>query len=161
MHRPVGEDWVTASLTREGFSERAGSELGVSDWFAIGQDRIGAFAEVTEDRQYIHLDPVRAAQTAFGGTVAHGFLTLAMLSAMSYSALPEVQGASASVNYGFDAIRFIAPVRSGASIRGRFVLDSVEERADGSLMAILAVTVEVQSEKRPAMSARWRILFLF
>ena len=121
----------------------AGQEIGLSDWIEISQARIDAFADVTGDWQFIHLDPVRAAATPFGGTVAHGFLTLSMLSAMSYDALPAIDGMSASVNYGFDRLRFIAPVRSGAHVRGRFVLEDAEARADGSLMARLAVTVEI------------------
>jgi acyl dehydratase len=149
-------------LTRQALLAAApGQEIGLSGWFEISQARIDAFADVTEDWQFIHLDPVRAAHTPFGGTVAHGFLTLSMLSAMSYDAMPHIEGMSASVNYGFDAIRFIAPVRAGSFLRGRFVLDAVEARDDGGVMARIAVKVEIRDADRPALSAQWRILYLF
>jgi acyl dehydratase len=103
--RPIGYDRATASQDRDG--------TGVSRWFEISQARIDAFAEVTEDRQFIHVDPVAAKATPFGGTVAHGFLTWSMLSAIAYDALPRVEGLAMGVNYGFDKVRFVAPVRSG------------------------------------------------
>jgi acyl dehydratase len=139
----------------------AGRELGLSPWFTMDQARIDAFAEVTEDRQFIHIDPVRAAQTVFGGTIAHGMLTLSMMSGMAYGALPGIEGQSASVNYGFDKVRFVAPVRSGARIRGRFVLADAKTRARDNLMARFNVTVEIEEQDRPALTAEWMILYLF
>nr|WP_300034073.1 MaoC family dehydratase [uncultured Roseobacter sp.] len=135
--------------------------MGCSDWIRVGQDRISGFAEVTEDRQGIHLDPDAGRAAGFDGTVAHGFLTLSMLSAFAYDAVPGVEGQTASVNYGFDRIRFTAPVPAGAEIRGRFVLSDFEERSDGSLMLVLGVTVEVRGQDAPALRAEWRILILF
>ncbi|MGB7240971.1 MAG: MaoC family dehydratase [Sulfitobacter sp.] len=149
------------TLSKSELSACLGAEIGVSRWFAIDQSRIDAFAETTEDRQFIHLDPERAAMTPFGGTVAHGFLTLSMLSAMSYDALPKLRGQTTSVNYGFDKLRFVAPVIRRARIRGRFTLDRIEEREDRSLMLLLAVTIEIENHDRPAISALWRVLFLF
>lgn len=138
-----------------------GSEIGVSRWVTMDQPRIAAFADVTEDRQFIHLDSGKAAQTPFGGTVAHGFLTLSMLSAMAYDTLPQIEGQKASVNYGFDRLRFIAPVRSGADVRARFQLEEVEPRKGGDLMLGLAVTMEIKGIEKPAVVAVWRILYMF
>ena len=108
------------------FRALAGTEIGVSGWLEIGQDRIHAFAEATEDRQFIHVDPEAAARTPFGGTVAHGFLTLSMLSRMAAEVMPVPDNVKMVVNYGLDRVRFIAPVRSGKRVRGRFVHDSVD-----------------------------------
>jgi len=96
--------------------------MGQFDWFTLDQDRINAFAKVTEDEQFIHVNPVAAADTPFGGPIAHGFLTLSMLSAMTCDALAPLHGAVMGVNYGFDSIRFISPVPAGARIRGAFTL---------------------------------------
>jgi acyl dehydratase len=134
---------------------RIGSEVGVSDWLTIGQDRIDAFAEATEDRQFIHVDPEAAARTPFGGTVAHGFLSLSMLSRMGAEAMLIPDGLKMAVNYGLDRVRFIAPVRSGQRIRGRFVLDSIEERSPGQLLVRHSVTVEIEGVDKPALTAQW------
>ena len=148
------------ALTRAGFEVRTGQELGVSRWFDMNQARIDAFAEVTEDRQFIHIDPARAADTIFGGTVAHGYLTLSMLSAMAYDALPALEGMSASVNYGFDKVRFVAPVRAGSRIRARFTLTAMEETGPGKLLARVGVAVEIDGQDKPALTADWRVMYL-
>ena len=134
---------------------RVGSEVGVSDWLTIDQARIDAFADATEDRQFIHVDPAAAAQTPFGGTVAHGFLSLSMLSRMGAEAMLLPDGLRMAVNYGLDRVRFIAPVRSGKRIRGRFVLDSVEEKVPGQYLVRHTVTVEIEGEHKPALTALW------
>ena len=134
---------------------RIGTEVGVSSWLTIGQPRIEAFADATEDRQFIHVDPEAAAKTAFGGTVAHGFLSLSMLSRMAAEAMLVPDNARMAVNYGLDRVRFIAPVRSGARIRGRFMLDSVEEKAPGQLLMRHSVTVEIDGVDKPALTAQW------
>ncbi len=134
---------------------RIGSETGVSDWLTIDQPRILAFAEATEDRQFIHVDPDAAAQTPFGGTVAHGFLSLSMLSRMAAEAMLVPDNVKMAVNYGLDRVRFITPVRSGKRIRGRFVLDSVEEKAPGQLLLRHSVTVEIEGVDKPALTAQW------
>ena len=146
--------------TRAEFLARIGEDLGLSNWYLIDQARIDAFAEVTEDRQFIHLDPVRAAETPFGGTVAHGYLTLSMLAVMAYDVLPRLEGMSASVNYGFDKVRFVAPVRSGSRIRARFVLSDAQDEGT-RLSAQLAVTVEIEGQDKPALTADWRVIYLF
>ena len=148
------------AVTRAELEALVGHEMGVSRWFAMDQARIDAFAEVTEDRQFIHIDPARAAETMFGGTVAHGYLTLSMLSAMAYDALPALEGMAASVNYGFDALRFVAPVRAGSRVRGRFVLDGLEARGADRLMARIGVVVEIEGSEKPALTADWRVMYL-
>ena len=137
---------------------RIGSEVGVSGWLTIDQDRIDAFADATDDRQFIHVDPAAAAQTPFGGTVAHGFLSLSLLSRMAVEATLFPEGLTMAVNYGLDRVRFIAPVRSGKRVRGRFTLDSVEEKAPGQVLMRHTVTVEIEGEDKPALSAEWLAL---
>src|SRR3954470_11407982 len=122
---------------------RIGGEVGLSSWIEISQDRIDAFAEATEDRQFIHTDPAAAAQTPFAGTIAHGFLSLSLLSRMGAEAMLIPEGATMAVNYGLDRVRFIAPVRAGSRVRGRFTLDSVEEKAPGQVLMRHIVTVEI------------------
>ncbi|MEE4188938.1 MAG: MaoC family dehydratase [Roseobacter sp.] len=140
---------------------RVGTVIGVSDWVEISQQRIDAFADVTEDWQPIHLDPAVGQAAGFGGTVAHGFLTLSMLSAMSYQVLEQMEDESASLNYGFDRIRFIAPVAGGARLRGHFTLADVTERGDNGAMLRFDVTVEAEGVKKPALTADWLCLYLF
>jgi len=134
---------------------RVGQEIGISSWLSIDQARIDVFAEATEDRQFIHVDPAAAAQTPFGGAIAHGFLTLALLSRMGAEAMLIPEGIKMAVNYGLDRVRFLAPVRSGSRVRGRFVLDSVEEKARGQVLLRHTVTVEIEGETKPAMTAIW------
>lgn len=162
---PAGaEDGGSPSRPAMGLAElmaRAGGEIGVSRWFLVDQPVIDAFADATEDRQFIHVDPERAAATAFGGTVAHGFLTLSLLSAMSYDALPPVREQAFGINYGFDKVRFLAPVRSGARLRGRFALREARLRGADMLMTTYAVTVEIENEAKPALTADWLTIIRF
>jgi acyl dehydratase len=139
----------------EKIRSRIGTEIGISEWLTIGQDRIDMFAEATEDRQFIHVDSQAAAATPFGGTVAHGFLSLSMLSWMGAQAMLIPEGLKMAVNYGLDRVRFIAPVRAGQRIRGRFVLDSIEERSPGHLLVRHSVTVEIEGVDKPALTAQW------
>ena len=134
---------------------RVGSEVGISGWLTVDQARIHAFAEATEDRQFIHIDPAAAAQTPFGGTIAHGFLSLSLLSRMAADAMLIPAGVKMAVNYGLDRVRFLAPVRSGKRVRGRFELDSVEEKAPGQVLMRHTVTVEIEGEDKPALTAVW------
>ena len=121
----------------------------------MDQERINVFADATEDRQFIHTDPEAAARTPFGGTIGHGFLTLSMLSRMAAEAMLVPVSIKMAVNYGLDRVRFIAPVRSGKRIRGRFRLDSVDEKAPGQLLLRHTVTVEIEGEEKPALTAEW------
>lgn len=134
---------------------RIGSEVGVSSWLTMDQERINEFADATEDRQFIHIDPEAAARTPFGGTIGHGFLTLSMLSRMAAEAMLVPDSITMAVNYGLDRVRFVAPVRSGKRIRGRFRLDSVDEKAPGQLLLRHTVTVEIEGEEKPALTAEW------
>jgi len=125
-----------------------------SEWFTLDARRVKAFADATEDWQDIHLDAEFASRTPFGGTIAHGFLTLSMLSAMSYQVTKELTGFSSSVNYGFDRIRFVSPVRVGRRVRGRFSVAGVDE-GEGWLDVHWDVEVEKEGEARPALVANW------
>jgi acyl dehydratase len=139
---------------------RIGDEVGVSSWIAVDQARIDAFAEATEDRQFIHVDPAAATHTPFGGTIAHGFLTLSLLSRMAAEAMLVPDSLKMIVNYGLERVRFLAPVRTGKRIRGRFLLDSVEDKAPGRILMRHAVTVEIEDEAKPALTALWLTLLL-
>jgi len=139
----------------EDIKSRVGSEVGVSDWIAIDQPRIDAFAEVTDDHQFIHVDPTAAAATPFGGTIAHGFLTLSLLSRMAADAMLRPDNIKMGVNYGFEKIRFLAPVRSGSRVRGRFRLQRFEEKRPGQYQFVHEVTVEIEGEDKPALIAEW------
>jgi acyl dehydratase len=134
---------------------RLGQEIGLSSWLPIDQPRIDAFAEATEDRQFIHIDPEAAVHTPFGGTIAHGFLSLSLLSRMAAEAMLLPVGLTMALNYGFDRVRFLAPVKTGSRVRGRFTLDSVEEKAPGQILMRHTVTVEIEGEDKPALTAVW------
>jgi len=134
---------------------RVGDEVGVSSWMTVDQARIDAFADATEDHQFIHIDPAAAAAAGLSGTIAHGFLSLSLLSRMAADAMLLPEGLKMALNYGFDRIRFLAPVRSGKRVRGRFVLDSVEEKAPGQWLMRHNVTVEIEGEDKPALTAVW------
>jgi acyl dehydratase len=146
------------ATTLSEIKSRIGDEVGVSSWILIDQARIDAFADATEDRQFIHVDPEAAAQTPFGGTIAHGFLSLSLLSRMGAEAMLIPSGLKMAVNYGLDRVRFLAPVRSGKRVRGRFTLDSVEEKAPGQWLLRHTVTVEIEQEEKPALTAVWLAL---
>lgn len=132
-----------------------GQEVGASRWFAVDQDRIDAFARITEDEQFIHVDPEAARATPFGGTIAHGFLTLSLASAMSYDAVRPLDGVVMGVNYGFDKLRFLAPVPAGSRIRGRFKLLSAEDKGGGRWLIKHELTVEIEGADKPALIAEW------
>ncbi|MGR3701143.1 MAG: MaoC family dehydratase [Paracoccaceae bacterium] len=145
---------ATNTVSRAAFAAMIGTEIGVSDWFTISQAQIDAFADCTHDHQYIHVDPAAAAQSPFGGTIAHGFLTLSLLSAMAYQ-MPAIEGAVMGVNYGFNKIRFVSPVRSGARIRGRFTLAELTQIRPGEVQFMMNVTVEIEGQDKPALVAEW------
>jgi acyl dehydratase len=134
---------------------KIGQEVGVSSWLTVDQARIDAFAEATEDRQFIHTDPAAAAQTPLGGTVAHGFLSLSLLSRMGAEAMLLPDGLKMAINYGLERVRFLSPVRAGSRVRGRFTLDSVEEKAPGQILMRHTVTVEIEGEDKAALTAVW------
>jgi acyl dehydratase len=136
-----------------------GKEIAATDWIAITQDRIRQFAEATEDRQWIHLDPVRAQrESPYASTVAHGFLTLSLLSHLSQQALQIKNGVGMTINYGLNRVRFPAPVPAGSKIRARFTLQSLED-VGSARAAVFSVVVEVQGETKPACVAEWIVRY--
>ena len=135
-----------------------GQEVGCASWLTISQGMIDTFANLTNDHQYIHVNRPRAiAETTYGGTIVDGFLTLSMLTQMLITAVPNIRGASTSINYGFDKIRFLTPVRSGSAIRGRFTLAAIEERAPNELTVRYETTLEIRDNNRPALFADWLV----
>ena len=139
----------------EEIRSKVGEEIGVSGWLTIDQQRIDEFADATDDHQFIHVDPEATARTPLGGTIGHGFLSLSMLSRMAADAMLVPDNIKMALNYGLDRVRFIAPVKSGKRIRGRFRLDSVDEKAPGQLLLRHTVTVEIEGEEKPALTAEW------
>ena len=139
----------------EDIVSQVGCEIGVSSWLTVDQSRIDSFAAVTEDHQFIHVDPEAAARTPFGGTIAHGFLSLSLLSRMAADVMMVPDTLKMAVNYGFERVRFIAPVRSGKRVRGRFTLKSAEEKRPGQWQFVHAVTVGIEDEPKPALQADW------
>ena len=137
-------------------SGQIGVHLGHSPWILIDQARIDAFAEITEDQQFIHVDPARArAETPFEGTVAHGFLTLSMASRMAQDTLPNLPGQVMNLNAGFDRLRFISPLPSGRRIRGAFKLKDVTKTQANHLRIVTELTVEIEHSDTPALVADW------
>jgi acyl dehydratase len=135
---------------------KIGQEVGVSDWVLVDQAMIDRFAEATGDYQFIHVDPEKAKLTPFGGTIAHGFLTLSLLPQLVQKAnTPRVADIKMGVNYGSDRLRFLAPVRSGKRVRGRFKLLDVQEKRPGQYQQVIEATVEIEGEDKPALIAEW------
>jgi acyl dehydratase len=134
---------------------KVGRPVGTSDWILVGQDRIDQVADATEDHQFIHVDPAAAAAAGFGGTIAHGFLSLSLLSRMAADVMLIPDTAKMALNYGLDRVRFLAPVKAGKRVRGHFTLDGVDEKAPGQLLIRQTVTVEIEDEDKPALTAQW------
>ena len=141
-----------SALRIRDLDSRVGEEVGVSPWVEISQERIDLFARATDDHQWIHVDPERARGSPFGGTVAHGFLTLSMLPRLVESTF-DFSDRQMGINYGLNRVRFTAPVPAGARIRGRFVLAAFEKLADGGVQTTWRVTVEREGGERPVMVA--------
>lgn len=135
-----------------------GKELGVSDWIPIEQEHIDAFAHLTGDHQFIHVDPERAKTTSFGTTIAHGFLVMSLVPRMSNEVLPHVQGTKMAMNYGSNKLRFLSPVKQGARVRGRFKQLAVENKGDGRIISTVEVTIDIDGEKKPALILEWLIM---
>jgi len=158
----MNEVWKKPPVSLEAYQKMVGHEVGVSSWQLVDQNRINVYADVIEDHQFIHIDPERAKrETAFGTTVAHGFLTVSLLSMMSYEVMPVIEGTTMGVNYGFDKLRFISPVRSGSRLRGRFTLIETKLRKPKEMLSRTNVTVEIEGEERPALVADWIGLIYF
>lgn len=141
---------------------KIGSDLGVSEWVTVDQKMIDTFAECTHDHQWIHVDPARAAaETPFGGTIAHGFLTLSLGSKFVYEVVGALPGQVMGINYGFEKLRFLCPVPAGARVRGRFALKSLRKRKETELLRALDFTVEIEGQDTPALVAEWLGLAIF
>ncbi len=148
---------MSKTMTKEQLFALVGQELGISEWFVIDQERIDNFADVTEDRQFIHVDPERAMVAGFGGTIAHGMLTLSLIVGFCQDFAPALEGSKMVFNYGFDKVRFAAPVKANDRIRAVAKLADVRERA-GQLLVKAKVTIEIEGETKPALVAEWLTL---
>ena len=158
----MNEVWKKPPISLAAYQAMVGKEVGVSSWHLVDQGRINVYADVIEDHQFIHIDPERAKkETPFGSTVAHGFLTMSLMSIMSYEVMPVIEGTTMGVNYGFDRLRFISPVRAGSRVRGRFVLAEAKLRKPTELQSRTNVTVEIEGEEKPALVADWIGLIYF
>lgn len=142
--------------------KRVGTEVGVSNWITVDQPMIDQFAETTFDTQWIHIDPTRAAaETPFGGTIAHGFLTLSLASRFAYDCFAMMPGQVMGINYGMNKLRFLKPVVAGSRLRGRFTLQKVSARSDTDLLRENLLTIEIEGEETPALVAEWLGLAIF
>ena len=140
----------------EELQANVGKNVGESQWRTVDQQRIDGFAELTEDPQWIQTDPERAArESPFGATIAHGFLSLSLLSATAIDELPTIKGQVMGINYGFDKVRFMNPVREGSKIRGSFTLLEVKQRSDNEWQLRHGVQVEIEGQEKPALIAEW------
>ena len=142
-------------LSVDEFMAKAGQKLGTSDWITLDQERINEFADCTEDHQFIHIDQENAAKTPFGGTIAHGFLTLSMLVKLCESVSVHPEGLVMGVNYVLNKVRFLAPVRAGKRVRAHIELASVERKDDNRFLTQQNITVEIEGEDTPALYAEW------
>jgi acyl dehydratase len=131
------------------FTAAEGSHLGPTDWLEISQDRVNLFADATDDHQWIHVDPEKAADGPYGGTIAHGLLTLSLMPHFSHH-LYRVDNIAMALNYGYNKVRFITPVKVGAKIRARAEVTSVEEVKGGAVQATVTTTVEIEGSEKPA-----------
>src|SRR3979490_3426363 len=158
----MNEVWKKPPISLSAYQGMVGHEVGVSSWPLVDQKRIDVFAGVIEDHQFIHVDPERAKrETSFGTTIAHGFLTMSLVSIKSYEVMPVLEGSTMGVNYGFDKLRFISPVRSGSRVRGRFTLTEATLRRPKELLSRTGVSVEIDGEARSALVADWIGLIYF
>lgn len=144
---------VTQTVKAHELPSLVGEELEPSSWLEITQERVNRFADATDDHQFIHVDPDRAAQTPFGGPIAHGFLTLSLLPFLMAEKARKVEGTVMGINYGSDKVRFLHPVRVGSRIRARQVLLEASEKIPGQWLTKTAVTIEIENQKKPAMIA--------
>ncbi|WP_286261614.1 MaoC family dehydratase [Thalassotalea atypica] len=146
---------MVTTISAKNISDYVGKEVGVSSWFTITQEQIDKFADATHDHQFLHVDPVKAAETPFGGTIAHGFMSLSLLSAISYEAGLALENMTMGLNYGFEKIRFLQPVKVDTKVRGRMSLNEFTEKRPGQFLFNWQVEVEIEGEAKPALTAQW------
>ena len=142
-------------LNRNNMQESISVDMGTTQWILIDQDRINTFADCTDDRQFIHVDPENAAKTPFGSTIAHGFLSLSMLSYFAESVGCSFENTVMGINYGFDKVRFLAPVKVNKRVRANARLLDVQEKKPGHFLIKQEVTIEIEGETTPALIAEW------
>jgi acyl dehydratase len=142
-------------LNRDNMHDSVGADMGTADWLLIDQANINAFADSTHDHQFIHVDPDAAAKTPFGGTIAHGFLSLSLLSHFAESVGCSFENMVMGINYGFDKVRFLTPVKVNSRVRARARLLDVQEKKPGQFLIKQEVTIEIEGEPRPALIAEW------
>jgi acyl dehydratase len=148
-----------SKISKQDYIKMVGTILPPSKWIIVNQDKINHFAEATEDHQFIHIDEARAkAETSFGGTIAHGFLSLSLLSPLAFDILPKLENKTMGINYGFEKIRFLNPVKSGARVRANFKLVNVIEKSSTTLQSTYDVSVEIENEEKPALIATWQVM---
>jgi acyl dehydratase len=148
------------TVPRDALREYTGRELPPSEWLTIDQERINAFADATLDHQFIHVDAEKAAKTPFGTTIAHGYLTMSLVSWFAAQRGIRPEGAIMAINYGSDRVRFLQPVRVNSRIRARAKMQEVEEKAPGQILLKTRFTIEIEGEEKPAMVADILSLFI-
>lgn len=147
-------------MTPQEMAQKVGENIGTSEWAEMSQERINQFAEATGDKQFIHLDEEKAKMTPFGGTIAHGFLTLSMMPYLTANSdVPRLDGLKMAVNYGGNKTRFLAPVRSGKRIRAHWKLLEMVEKRPGQWQQTSEITMEIEGEDKPAFICEWISLY--
>lgn len=146
--------------TPQDIAGRIGEVIGTSEWVELSQERINQFADATGDHQFIHIDEEAAKMTPFGGTIAHGFLTLSMIPYLAaHSSIPRMDGIKMGVNYGGNKTRFLAPVRTGKNVRGHWKLLEMTEKRPGQWQQTCEITIEIEGEDKPALICEWITMF--
>ena len=143
------------SISTEEYLASTGTEYGPGEWFKVDQERINNFAEATGDFQFIHVDPEKAKETPFGGTIAHGFLSLSLLAKLVPEIVPRPADAKMGVNYGMNKLRFLAPVKEGAEVRAKCKIIDITEKRPGQVLVTNQVTLEIKGEETPALITEW------
>jgi acyl dehydratase len=151
---------MPTTVSLEEFCNSTGRELEPSDWLTVTQQRVNQFADATDDHQFIHVDPGQAAQTPFGGTIAHGFLTLSLLPHLNHASVLQPEGVKMVINYGSDKVRFMTPVRVGSRIRALQKILEISEKSSSTWLVKTAVTVEIEHGSKPAMKAEVLTLYI-
>jgi acyl dehydratase len=146
---------MAVTINSSALTDYIGKQSGVSRWFTISQEQIDMFADATHDHQFIHVDVEKAKETPFGSTIAHGFLYLSLLSAIAYDASINLENTIMGLNYGFDKIRFLHPVKVNSKVRGSMVLVDVLEKRPNEFLLTWNVTIEIESIDKPALTAQW------
>ena len=154
--KQINNDGALTKLSFDAVFKKLGKVVGKSEWYSIDQSIIDSFADLTKDHFFIHVDPERVKrETPFGSTIAHGFLSVSLLSAMSYDCVPGIEGAHFGLNYGFNKLRFVSPVPVNSRIRGHFTLKDIEKKNNGEITMIYNVIVELENQQKPVLAAEW------